>query len=323
MKTQTASMPRLGKWEATALFQAGRNIDLRRIEASTNLFCDPGVNVHSAEAVRQLSSQSCAWHYAPEKNKASLAARCVSNGVASKVPAPEIRNCDIQGGGCESLPIDIFEKLNKRPAPPLTNYSSLKGRVICQLPSSSCVGLLDIPSEFSRPVAQLRGMSNGTPTANSDNQKSSYRVVAKFYSTAEITCDPRRTGREHTPRFFNEANAYAHARAAQGTALPYVFGLYEDAGAGVTTGLFLVMEYLPFSTTLKDMDSRVRSASVTALRRETALALEALHSVGLSHGSMKSDQLLVCTKGDSQNEFTTPLAADNWFAVVVDLQYAR
>ncbi|KIW74334.1 hypothetical protein Z517_12274 [Fonsecaea pedrosoi CBS 271.37] len=312
-------MPRLGKWEISAFYSAQRPIELKRITPSNTIFCDPNINRHSADAVAQISSQSCAWNYVSRSREAAP----IVGGEPKEIfensyPEPEegVRPRAIEFESCKPLPSHIRGRLKRRPVPSISNYASIRGHIIRQIPGYS-VAILDV-------------CPNNTDTSTSSGMISKdiacqqpQQLVLKYYSAAEITRDPRRTGREYVPCFFNEVNAYAQARAAQGTVLPYVCGVYEDASTAVVTGLYLVMEYLPNSTTLRDMDSHLRASSVRLLREKTAFALQALHSCGVSHGSMKSNQLLICADTHGENEHSTFSEREDWFVVIVDLQYAR
>ncbi|OAL39205.1 hypothetical protein AYO20_01523 [Fonsecaea nubica] len=312
-------MPRLGKWEISAFYSAQRPIELKRLTPSNTIFCDPNLNRHSADAVAQISSQSCAWNYVSRSREAAPIVGGESKEVfENSYPEPEegVRPRAIESESCKPLPSHIRGRLKRRPVPSISNYASIRGHITRQIPGYS-VAILDVcPDDTDVPTSS--GMISKEIAWQRPQQ-----LVLKYYSAAEITRDPRRTGREYVPRFFNEVNAYAQARAAQGTVLPYVCGVYEDASTAVVTGLYLVMEYLPNSTTLRDMDSHLRASLVGLLREKTALALEALHSSGVSHGSMKSNQLLICADTHDENEHSTFSEGEDWFVVIVDLQYAR
>ncbi|EXJ66683.1 uncharacterized protein A1O5_10354 [Cladophialophora psammophila CBS 110553] len=288
------------------------------------MFCDPNLNRHSADAVAQIASQRCSWNYISEQEDASPAVNGGTNGLVNNHPEPEpgVRARAIEFECRQSLPGHILGRLKRRPVPSISDYACIRGRVIRQIPSSS-VAVLEVITDDADALAGSDVVSRDPSRPQHNTRQGPQRLILKYYPAAEITRDPRRTGRDFAPLFFNEVNAYAQARVAQGTVLPYVCGVYEDASAAVVTGLYLVMEYLAHSTTLKDMDSRLRSSSASVLREKTAFALKALHSCDISHGSMKSNQLLICADSHGQNESSAISARDDWFVVIVDLQYAR
>ncbi|KAI9736214.1 MAG: hypothetical protein M1834_001100 [Cirrosporium novae-zelandiae] len=302
-------MPRIGYYEKGALFPSGREISLRRIDA-TSIYCDSKLNLHSADAMRQVSTQDCAWFY--ENDKGGL--NNLATNDQGDLPREALPECRQRRSSARREHPKRPQNGVKRPIPPIQDYSLLKGTIVdgaSEISNSGNVGLIRLDHD-------RKSYAGKRPNETENNE--GYMVIAKFNSTLDITRDPRRSGYENTPRFFNEVHAYAAAREAQGEILPYVFGLYQDDGAIVSTGLFMIMEYLPFPV-FKYMDSRIRAESIDVLRKSASLALETLHSLDVSHGSIKSDQVLICSQQANQNSDMTH--NNNWFVVLIDLQFAK